>query len=121
MENKTAGHTPGPWHTEDVTFYSPIAKDKEWVEIWTRGPDGGKQNIVALSGYGEEGFELKTQKANARLIAAAPDMAGEIRKQIGWLKHARAECSGLIRGSLLTGFDQSIKYLTAVLAKAEGR
>lgn len=55
------------------------------------------------------------------MFAAAPDMAGEIRKQIGWLKHARAECSGLIRGSLLTGFDQSIKYLTAVLAKAEGR
>lgn len=58
--------------------------------------------------------------AHANMIAAAPEMAIEIAKQIDWLKHARAECAGSVRGSLLNGFDQSIKYLTAVLAKANG-
>lgn len=110
MENKTAGHTPGPWHTEDVTFYSPIAKDKEWVEIWTRGPDGGKQNIVALSGYGEEGFELKTQKANARLIAAAPELLEAAK--LAFKNFPKPDSPTLLRVAMV---------LEQAIAKAEGR
>lgn len=53
--------------------------------------------------------------AFGHLAAAAPDMAAEISKQIDWLKHARAELQGVARESLLLGFDQSIKYLSAVL------
>jgi hypothetical protein len=59
--------------------------------------------------------------ANARLSAPDTELADAIEKQIAWLKHARAECAGAVRGSTLTGFDESIKRLTAVLTKASGQ
>lgn len=79
--------------------------------------------IVCAAGYNVatvNSHATSEGRATGKLLAAAPDMADEIKKQIDWLKHARAECAGKVRGSLLTGFDQSIKYLTAVLAEARG-
>lgn len=102
-------HTPGPWFTEDVTFYSSRAKDNKWVEIWTRGPDGGKQNIIALSGYGAEGFDLKTQKANARLIAAAPELLEAAKEALAWFKAGET-------GAMDLPFKGKLK---AAIAKAE--
>lgn len=61
------------------------------------------------------------QLANAHLVAAAPDLLDEARKQVAWLRHLREEAVGSMRVSLITGIDQSIKYLSAVIAKAEGR
>jgi hypothetical protein len=108
-----AKHTPGPWR---------IVENRP--NKWTKAPT---ISVVGPPDPQEDGAYVKiclingADKANARLIAAAPDMATEIRKQIDWLKHARPDCAGLVRGSILNGFDQSIKYLEAVLAKAEGR
>lgn len=102
-------HTPGPWNTTanwktgDLTIISADCLSQGVI---------GTVNVSRNNGA--------DYAANARLIAAAPEMAIEIKKQIDWLKHARTECAGAVRGSLLNGFDQSIKYLTAVLAKATG-
>lgn len=112
MENKTTKHTPGPWFTENVIFYSQRAKDKEWVEIWTHGPDGGKQNIIALSGYGAEGFDLKTQKANARLMAAAPELLESVKEFMTHVYPDRVES---------LKYTKAIALMRAAIAKAEGR
>ncbi len=105
-----AQHTPGPWSTDPDTMHQSVL-DANGVMVAD----------CAIFGIGlEDSRSDRACEENARLIAAAPDMAAEIAKQIDWLKHARTECAGVIRGSLLNGFDQSIKYLTAVLAKARG-
>lgn len=106
----TTKHTPGPWYVRGA----PGTFQHEQPRDITSGPTLIATACMVNNMRGET-------LANARLIAAAPEMAEEIRKQIAWLKHARSECKGVIRESLLTGFDQSIKFLSAVLAKAEGR
>jgi len=58
-------------------------------------------------------------KANARLIAAAPEMYEECKKQLDWLEHIKTQITAPT--TVCMGFDQSIKYLQAVIAKAEGR
>lgn len=52
---------------------------------------------------------------------AAPDMLSELRKQIDWLRHIRPQLTGKVPGSVINGLDQSVKYMTAAIAKAEGR
>ena len=70
--------TPGPWHaghmcddTHPCTCTGILAE---------RGPLGGVANIVVdngkpISAGGNDGPDIATAKANARLIAAAPEMA----------------------------------------------
>ena len=60
-------------------------------------------------------------RENARLITAAPVLLDEARKQVAWLQHLRSEAVGSLRGSLIDGIDQSIKYLSAAIAKATGK
>ena len=55
MENKKSKHTPGPW---GVTRLQGV----EYVTI-----DGGRVSVARVSA-------LKTGEANARLIAAAPEL-----------------------------------------------
>ncbi|MGL4296937.1 MAG: hypothetical protein ACRCTG_14590 [Aestuariivirga sp.] len=107
---QTTKHTPGPWHVHGAPSTYQHEQPRDIVS-------GHSLIATACMLNNMRGETL----ANARLIAAAPDMVSEIRKQIDWLKHARAELQGIARESLLLGFDQSIKYLSAVLAKAEGR
>ncbi len=101
-------HTPGPWTYREGFI---IAEQFGW-----KGAFVAKPLHVAIDNNVPEPARAE---ANARLIAAAPDMATEIRKQIDWLKHAKTRVAG--PESIMLGFDQSIKYLEAVLAKAEGR
>lgn len=100
-------HTAGSW--ERVDGRAARRSDEAPRTVLRQGA-----RVVAV-------IESGARPADVALIAAAPDMADEIRAQIGWLKHARSECAGVVRESLLLGFDQSIKYLSAVLAKAEPR
>lgn len=103
-------HTPGPW----------IATG--WENTVVNIPDIYSGGHLTICVYPASGQAPRSEAvANARLIAAAPDMAAEISKQIDWLKHARAELQGVARESLLLGFAQSIKYLSAALAKATGK
>lgn len=51
---------------------------------------------------------------------ARDGLTGELRKQIAWLRHIRPELTGTVSGSVISGLDQSIKYMTAAIAKAEG-
>ena len=65
-------HTPGPWltdrnnvHTGQIaTLHHCIGND--WVEIWS-------------DKWTETGMDEKEQEANARLIAAAPDLLAALQ------------------------------------------
>lgn len=51
--------------------------------------------------------------------AAAPEMLAELKKQLDWLKHIKPQIKA--PDSVLMGFDQSIKYIGQLVAKAEGQ
>jgi len=59
----SGGHTPGPW------VYSFESVDPEWAVITTSGG-------VVIANVND----LHTQKANARLIAAAPDLLAALEE-----------------------------------------
>lgn len=95
-------HTPGPWKAEIVPA------DRFGPEYFRRVVDGNGDTLclhgVALSS-GEEA------EANARLIAAAPDL-------LVVLKALRDECSGTPRAWVLVGL---LTDASEAIAKAEGR
>jgi hypothetical protein len=105
-----SGHSNGPWRVDPSSNCDVQTANGEWEIATTH------QN--ALTGGRVEGANAQ---ANARLIAAAPDMADEIHKQIAWLKHIRSELVRCVSFSVVIGLDQSIKAFEAVVAKAEGK
>ena len=65
-------HLPAPWTAESIT-HSGLHKDEQWGFTQIKGPNG--ELITTLYGTGRDspcGGEV--QRANARLIVAAPDL-----------------------------------------------
>jgi len=95
-------HTKAPWN---ATGYN----------VHTTG-------TVAFCQTNSSGFDgtasADEMRANARLIAAAPDMLDELQKQLTWLKHIQPQVEA--PSSVMLGFEQSIKCLNAVIEKASG-
>ena len=92
----SAQHTPGPWVVDPE---SPT-----WVE-------DGNGCCLAKTGYGDD----EGDRANARLIAAAPDMLAALRA----LHDNIAEYAKI---NNLGGFDNhDMRQARAAIAKAEGR
>lgn len=95
MNNKTAGHTPGPWQ---ITKETIVGEFCTYTKI--RDKDNG---VIATLHINEE--------ANAALIAAAPEL-------LAMLKAANAAFFGAgTRLELL----KALKDSKALIAKAEGR
>jgi hypothetical protein len=61
-------HTPGPW-TYDRSGYSLYV-------------NSGRELVTALS---MDGKRMETSEANARLIAAAPELLEALKSVIAWL------------------------------------
>lgn len=106
-------HTPGPWFLDGHNLSSVIHCTVPKGHPDARHVCGDYEQIASAHG--------DNWQANARLIAAGPDMLAELRKQVDWLRHIRPQLTGKVSGSVITGLDQSIKYMTAAIAKAEGR
>jgi hypothetical protein len=71
METKTVGHTPGPWTTEPVSddFEGPINVVSEYVSSRY-----GRTSANWIAECDLQDDRVAENHANARLIAAAPDM-----------------------------------------------
>lgn len=92
-------HTPGPWYTDGP--YTVSAKDHRAM---------GQTPIATIHGFvGTDGRE-----ANARLIAAAPDMLAALRELIEQL-----EAIGIPDWHGAEGLD--LNPAKETIAKAEGR
>jgi hypothetical protein len=103
-----AGHTPGPWKvsTIDDTIFDPIllvvagdyGSDMDW-----------RVSVVADVRTGWNGHE-----ANARLIAAAPDMLAALKEVAEWAGKETAQLDHMA--------DAMVALLLAreAIAKAEG-
>ena len=78
-----AGHTPGPWFTKREGFST--------VYVETR-IGGGLIQEVAACGPTQGGTD--EQAANARLIAAAPELLVELEKLVKVAGRLGASCAG---------------------------
>ena len=104
MKNST--FTKGPWHAFEQNGSNP--KTKGLFAI-TAPHEGGAQLTVAVTPFAGDGHELL---ANARLIAAAP----ELLEQCKFLEKVLTEA--IMSGD--SGADLELDQLRAVLAKVEG-
>ena len=93
-------HTPGPWSIHETKGNGGNISDR--VEI--AGPEEGRRKHLVASIYG---FKLPEGQANARLIAAAPELYGALVDLIGFLFHGKKDRQTILRA-------------TAALAKARG-
>jgi len=99
-----AAHTPGPWHVTKGPAPREIRADD--------GPYIASVYDVAVT-YGE-------RNANARLIAAAPELLDRVMDAVLVLEAIR-ENWGDDHPGLLKTIDEELPPLRAAIAKAEGR
>jgi hypothetical protein len=98
-------HTPGPWKT--VARNYPIADTGDYDGCWEVLTGDPKKPIVQIWGDSDE------DEANARLIAAAPDLLEALKNIVNlWDHHASAHGDGTI-------FPLHVAARAAI-AKAEG-
>lgn len=103
-------HTPGPWFiTGSMTKYVEARIPGRMIqEVAACGP------TAADDGYGEQ------QMANARLIAAAPDLLEaliEVTASLAW--NAHGECRAIHDGPIMPSA-QAVEFARAAIAKAKG-
>lgn len=99
-------HTPAPWRIGPVDD--------------TRVVDALGNEVAAIDGDYNDPDTWPLMEANARLISTAPELLIELKKQVDWLRHIRPQVTGKIPGTIVNGIDQSIKYMSAIIEKAEG-
>ncbi len=102
-KEKHATHTPGPWHAFEQCSYSAT---KGLFEIDANHPSGNRQTI-AVTPFAGDGHELW---ANARLIAAAPDMYEAMKAILAVINDPRPIFPGTAIGD----------KLREILAKVDG-
>jgi len=95
IKEKHATHTPGPWQIEDCT---------PGESTGLRFKVGTKDSVIARTTDG-----WKEARANARLIAAAPEMYEVLSELLDTLEMSKGY-----------GFDEEYEKLREVLAKVEG-
>jgi len=98
-------HTPGPWKV-DEEFYMYVMKD----------------NLVVADCYccGQNGhLPEEEQKANAQLIAAAPELLGALKRVKRFIKNGRELGYITVPDEPDTGC-KTIKLINQAIAKAEG-
>lgn len=106
-------HTPGPWRAQDCYVFAEsdqmmVCEMRGWGRL--TGTGGG----LALS----EGEALAIQDANARLVAAAPEML-EMLKRAARGQRNLAEL-GLLTGEYAENARTYAAEYEAVISKAEG-
>lgn len=111
-------HTPGPWEIQDlappINIYGPERED-------------GTRPWVAECG-GDEPYNSQTDEANARLIAAAPDLLEACRRAAGYLQtagehiDAAVEFGGDVNShAMQDNIERGLADIAAAIAKATGK
>jgi hypothetical protein len=112
-------HTPGPWKTETWEYRNPknekykrlvpvVISPRRKMRILAVDSDEGKENPYTIP--------LDEAKANARLIAAAPDLLLALETCLKNTEMRRA--SGFESGPMI---DYEIEIARAAIAKATGK
>ena len=126
-------HTPGPWQINTAGIGAHGGK-VEVTEIYVYNPD--IVDDVAIAADIIDPVTCKPSEANARLIAAAPDLLAELKKTVDneqqavfedWLLRTRPSgCFELVQSQFhessdFADFRESWKSQIAAIAKATGQ
>lgn len=108
----SAQHTPGPWFP---LFEQEDDFDGIRIEAW------GREDFVEVANVPVDYDDREQREANARLIAAAPELLAVCRAMI-----PRNIClnNGNVRDDLVVPLDVTmgeLRRVAAAIAKAEGR
>lgn len=104
-----AKHTPGPW-----LQYAALSSDFHNIRYIMGG--GGEHVASVASGFSNfrpNDFDQSTALANARLIAAAPDLLAELKSVSTIWANADPRDN--------SPFGETARRVNAAIAKAEGR
>ena len=108
-------HTPGPWSIKETKDGMTIRGDRRRLEIVSLIHEGGEQVIVGK----HTGLDCLTD-ANARLIAAAPELLEAARAALPYLVRL-GDFIGNGEGDTPMGRCEVILAVKNALAHAEGR
>jgi len=114
-----SGHTKGPWRVEEGTTLVWGACNPDDLTNYGMGYPVAECRITPISSWAK-GPDSDEGEANARLIAAAPDMINELRQCAVELE----EAANVLRPtlpSLSSIYASAAKRTIALIAKAEGR
>jgi hypothetical protein len=118
----TRGYTPGPWEVHEA---ATSADHPDYGAIYIIGANLGGLVRASLPWATEmDNGDFGRVQANARLIAAAPEMHKTGRKlanEIGGLKAFEHEVRAIIGNTNWSVLMQRLAEADAVLSKAEGR
>lgn len=107
-EKNTVAHTPGPWFVSGVRLKM---NGGEWLSI-NRYDESKKQdeNIACV------GYDPRTGAgwADARLIAAAPELLEQLKFALSWIEDLPR------KNSTHQLIDSSVEAIRAAIAKATG-
>lgn len=101
--------TPGPWHVSDDDGKRVMAGDEPIARIWIKASDPQER-------------WLETLDANARLIAAAPDLLAslkEMKQMLAWFVN-NAPDDYIIDFLRAMEFQARMERADAAIAKAKG-
>lgn len=110
-DHRQATHTPGPW-----TFFTECeaTPDRPQTMKFLKGADGqGFAHTVGLS--------EPTDTANARLIAAAPELLGELKTVREWINQLLDFQPDEAADAITNNGEDVTQRIDDLIAKAEGR
>lgn len=110
-DSKTA-HTPGPWKVIEDPFISVVT---EWTVMDDDDPSSATYHTIVHDCDHDGWVDLSVPRANARLIAAAPELLANLTELV-----ERFECA--LEAVHATKVDRAlIRRIRKTIAKAEGR
>lgn len=105
----TAKHTPGPWLVDKNSTLLLITAD--YI------PDGIICEITPPDTQSDGGRNREVENANARLIAAAPELLANLIELVNAEKASRDS----FNGKSIARIEAALAHADSAIAKAEGR
>lgn len=105
LPTETPRHAPGPWRVGPV----------DDTVVTRLGDDGIRYEIAAVDGDYNQPDQWPVMEANARLIAAAPDMLAALKDA-----HAMLATVEVIDGEDGDPWSKALARMSNVIAKAQG-
>lgn len=108
--NAAAKHTPGPWHVARGLY-----GDEDGCTVWgPKGDEGGSPKVCNVDG-------VYSPEADARLIAAAPELLAALESASGYLLNAKIDLeTGAPKRTAIKTIEGGLARVRAAIVKAEG-
>lgn len=106
-------HTKGPWTVKPKGVYGHDENGSDLLIAVTRQPNGFQDSIGSVLP------DYDVDEANARLIAAAPELLEALKTAVaGWESDIRSEYDGT---GILTRLLDQLEPFKKIISKAEGK